>query len=80
MPPRRARTHGRCRVAGYTYQPYVPSVSVVRIRVRVAYIPGVPYVSLWQRRLWRKMSNEERQAYAPEPESSKVAGQPKAEP
>jgi len=26
------------------------------------------------------MSNEERQAYAPEPESSKVAGQPKAEP
>ena len=48
--------------------------------VRIVYITGVPYVSLWQRRLWRKMSNEERQAYAPEPESSKVAGQPKAEP
>ena len=48
--------------------------------MRIVYIPDVPYVSLWQHRLWRKMSNEERQAYAPEPEYSKVAGQPKAEP
>ena len=69
---------------GYTYQPYVPSVSRQRIgRTYPSYVSHTYrpwYVSLWQRRLWRKMSNEERQAYAPEPESAKVAGQPKAEP
>ena len=76
MPPGPARTVG-AGGAGYTYQPYVPSVSRLRIgRTYRAYIPDVPYVSLWQRRLWRKMNNEERQAYAPEPEYSKVAGQP----